>query len=510
MKKIYLFLALTAGLLVSCDMDKEPYDQIPEGEALQTPADFQAMRVGLYSALRSSVGGNTFYTTPEIQCDGFHALIGNSNTFGDMYRWDFTPQNSSIDGVYGNYQATIARSNFLIDGYNKCNMSDKSVFTDADMVNVNAAKGDAFFMRAYCIFMLSQYYCADYDASTANNANTGVSYRLNYAPSASASTYPARKTLAETMAQVTEDLDSAAKYVSEANAPLSAYVTPDAITALRARQALAMDDYANAAKYAEQLINSGTYALAEGVSELKSMWAEDAGMETIFQLAIASASELAAATGDVYFQPVDKNPDFVPTKTLYDLYDSKDYRKQVYFNQIDVTTTTGTSGRVYAFNKFPLNTRLYQQYQNTNSRSVIEPKVFRIAEMYLIAAEANAQLAIKNDDAAALAKAAQYLNELESKRIAGYQYRSFTKETIMTEVQNEREREMVGEGSRLFDLKRWHLDMTRGEAQQKDLLLLPGSTTTELSRPANDPRFTWPIPKHEMDVNKKLVQNPGY
>lgn len=80
----------------------------------------------------------------------------------------------------------------------------------------------------------------------------------------------------------------------------------------------------------------------------------------------------------------------------------------------------------------------------------------------------------------------------------------------MTEVRNEREREMVGEGSRLFDLKRWHLGMTRGKAQQEDLLLLPGSTTTELSRLASDPRFTWPIPKHEMDVNKKLVQNPGY
>ena len=29
MKKIYLLLALTAGL-VSCDMDKEPYDSVPD------------------------------------------------------------------------------------------------------------------------------------------------------------------------------------------------------------------------------------------------------------------------------------------------------------------------------------------------------------------------------------------------------------------------------------------------------------------------------------------------
>ena len=66
---------------------------------------------------------------------------------------------------------------------------------------------------------------------------------------------------------------------------------------------------------------------------------------------------------------------------------------------------------------------------------------------------------------------------------------------------------MVGEGTRLFDLKRWHKNMERGEAQQEDLLLLPGPTTTQLERPAGDNRFTWPIPKH---VNKKMVQNPGY
>lgn len=80
----------------------------------------------------------------------------------------------------------------------------------------------------------------------------------------------------------------------------------------------------------------------------------------------------------------------------------------------------------------------------------------------------------------------------------------------MTEVQNEREREMVGEATRLFDLKRWHKGFKRGVPQQLDLCLLPGATTTGFSLDANSPKLTWPIPKHEIDVNKKLVQNPGY
>ena len=78
MKKIYLLLALTAGL-VSCDMDKEPYDSVPDTETLMNPANYQSARTALYSALKSSIAG-TFYNAPEIQCDGFNAITGYSNT----------------------------------------------------------------------------------------------------------------------------------------------------------------------------------------------------------------------------------------------------------------------------------------------------------------------------------------------------------------------------------------------------------------------------------------------
>ncbi len=504
MKKIYLLLALTAGL-VSCDMDKEPYDALPDTEALQTPTDFANARVGLYSGLRSSVGGDDFYNAAEIQCDGFNAVTGFSNTLGDMYTWDFTTSAGYFSTVYGNYQAIIARANYIIDGYNKCNMSNSNVFTAAAIQNVKAAKGDAFFMRAYCIFMLSQYFCADYDAATANNENTGVSYRLDYAPSADASTYPGRKTLAQTMTQVTEDLDSAAKYISETNAPLSVYVTPDAITALRARQALAMDNYDDALKYAESLITSGTYALADGVDELKALWQEDAGMETIFQLAVASRDELPAASGTRY-QPyaTDGTPDYIPTQTLVDLYSDNDYRKTVYFNQVQINTTSGASATVYALNKYVDHGRLYNEFDGYEyARFTIEPKVFRIAEMYLIAIEAS----IKSSKTE---KYNAYLNELLSKRIGGYEERQFNETTAWTELQNERTREMVAEGSRLFDIKRWHIKMERGVPQDESICNLPGANTTELSRPVDEKKFTWPIPKHEIDVNKKVVQNPGY
>lgn len=504
MKKIYLLLALAVGLVSSCDMDTEPYGSIPEEEALMTPDDFTSMRNGLYSGLRSSVGGNTFYTPIEAQSDEFHALVGNSNTFGDMYRWDFTPQNSYVDAVYGNYQAVIARANFIIQGYNSCDFSDTSTFDDEGMAAARAAKGDAYFARAYCIFMLSQYFCADYEESTADNANSGVSYRLDYAPSSDPSTYPARKTLNETYAQIEEDLDSAALYITTAGAISSDRITVDAITALRARAALAKDDYPNAASYAASLVDGGNYILASSVSDLTDLWANDGGMETILQLTIGSTSQLVSGSG-TYYQPVDHDyTDFVPTQTVIDLYDANDYRRTAYFNTLNIVTTTGISGTVYGFNKFPLETRLYQASPSTDTRSVIEPKVFRIAEMYLIAAEAYAQ----DDD---LTRAAYYLNELERNRIRGYQDQTFaSRDAIMQEIRDERLREMIGEGTRIFDIKRWHIAMERGEAQNESLCLTPGSTTTSLTRPADSDRMTWPIPQNEIDLTDRIVQNPGY
>ena len=504
MKKIYLLLALAVGLVSSCDMDTEPYGTIPEGEALMTPEDFTNMRNGLYSGLRSSVGGNTFYTPIEVQSDEFHALVGNTNTYGDMYRWDFTPQNSYVSTVYGNYQAVIARANFIIEGYNKCDFSDASTFDEEGIAIARAAKGDSFFARAYSIFMLSQYFCADYEQSTADEPNSGVSYRLDYAPSSDPATYPARKTLNETYAQIEEDLDSAALYITTPGAISSDRITVDAITALRARVALAKDEYPQAASYAASLVDGGNYILASSSDEIVDMWTNDAGMETILQLTIGDANQLVSASG-TYYQPID-HPyvDFVPTQTVIDLYSANDYRRTAFFNQLDIVTTTGISGTVYGFNKFPLETRLYQSTPSTDTRSVIEPKVFRIAEMYLIAAEAYAQ---DNNTT----RAAYYLNELERNRIRVYQDQTFaSKDAIMQEIRNERLREMIGEGTRMFDIKRWHVSMERGEAQNESLCLTPGSTTTSLTRPADSDRMTWPIPKNETDLTDRIVQNPGY
>lgn len=518
MKKKYLsVIALSAVALVSCDMDKEPYDSLPDTEALENPSNFEMASVGLYSGLRSSAMG-VFYNAPEIQSDGFHAVTGFSNELGEMYRWTFDSQTTAFETVYGNYQALIARANFIIDGYNKADLGNENVFPQSattynpGLPAVKKAKGEAFFTRAYSIFGLAQYFCAAYDASDAGNTDTGVSYRLDYAPSIDQSTYPGRSTLDETYRQIYNDLDSAALYVTTAGEVNSAYISIDAITALRARVALAKGDYSLARQEAEILINSGYYTLASNGSQLANLWRTSytwqgaGGSETIFLLVMGSSSEIPLQTGNIY-QPYTTGgvPDYIPSQTLVDLYSDNDYRKSVYFNQIDISTTTGGSGNVYALNKYGDYGILYlASGYSESARFAIEPRVFRIAEMYLIAAEACAQTGD-------LLTAASYLNNLQRRRISGFRNKSYTdKDIFMAELMDERQRELVAEGFRLFDIKRWHVAMKRGEPQQRDLCMLPGTGTTDMVVGADNDKLTWPIPKHEIDVNRNVKQNPGY
>ncbi len=114
-----------------------------------------------------------------------------------------------------------------------------------------------------------------------------------------------------------------------------------------------------------------------------------------------------------------------------------------------------------------------------------------------------------------LANAGSYLNQLQAARFTDFQAANYTDATIlMNAIKDERHRELVGEGFRLTDLKRWREGVKRQNATQvADLVLYPGAeTTTALSKDADDFRMLWPIPKAEMDVNPQLKgqQNPGY
>lgn len=516
-KKYILFAALFATLgLSSCDMEKYPYNSVEESKYLKKLSDFTDARVGLYSNYRGTTTGG-YILMPEIQCDDFHATAGFSNSFGNQYRWDFQTTDGNIESVWSNYYSIIARCNFFLGSYDKVVQGEITGFSEDDLKELNSYASEAFFTRAYAYYQLAIYYCNAYNANTADS-DLGLPIQLIYNPTSNSATYPGRSSLKATYEQILADL-SAAKERAGTIIPFNSkaknalyYMKADVITALRARIALQMGDYDTAISASTQLITSGKYPLAQGFENFRGLWKNDTGIETIWQIYMEYPNELGSATGNTFrgqYIPDDPSKqimDYIPSQALIDLYDKdNDMRFKAYFEQMTVKVSTGASGTIYVFDKYPgnptLGIKVDDHYTNMS-------KPFRIAEQYLIAAEA---YAMKND----MSTSAKYLNDLRRNRITGYTDEVYNNpNTLLSDIQDERHKELVGEGFRLGDLKRWGLGINRLDATQNESLVLqPGSvTTTALTKLANDIRFTWPIPKSEMDVNPQLKeqQNIGY
>ena len=280
---------------------------------------------------------------------------------------------------------------------------------------------------------------------------------------------------------------------------------------MQARVNLQKHNYSEAYNKATSLINGGNYKLASSAAELKSMFTYDKGNEVIFVF-YSSLTEQPVAFGGQFVTDQNSNndwykPQYIPTQNCVDMYDDADYRKEAYFLVASDETCeikgTMLATPVYLMNKFPGNPNLQTTAGVKNYRNAF--KVFRIAEMYLIAAEAGANGA---------GDAAKYLNAVRTNR--GLEALS---NVTMADVKAERAREMMFEAQRINDLKRWNdgfgarLPQTGKNAKGESFNMIEnGSGYEQLVINGGDYRFVWPIPANEIYANQNLLnqQSPGW
>ena len=125
------------------------------------------------------------------------------------------------------------------------------------------------------------------------------------------------------------------------------------------------------------------------------------------------------------------------------------------------------------------------------------PKLLRLGETYLIRAEAYCMMG-------ETAKANKDLTTLLKSRITSYGAASYEQSKLLAAIQTERAKELVLEGFRLSDLKRWKLGFER----QPQTGALEGERYTSLKIQGTDKRFTWPIPQHEITASQgQVIQN---
>ena len=121
------------------------------------------------------------------------------------------------------------------------------------------------------------------------------------------------------------------------------------------------------------------------------------------------------------------------------------------------------------------------------------PKILRLAEQYLIRAEAYCRKG-------SYAKAGADLTTLRKSRFSTGGNISVSESEWLDVISAERVRELYMEGFRLHDLKRWHRGFER--TQQTSCVEEGGS----LKVAADDPFFVWPIPRNELEAPGSEIQ----
>lgn len=520
MKKIYLAFTALVMTFASCSMDIVPEGEISDTEALTTVKDYESFTNGLYALMRSVTSGD-YVVLSDIQLDDFHAVIGNGNRRMDFYNGSFTPATGEIGSIYAGYYSVISQTNFLLGNVSK--KLQNSSLTDDDKAALNKYAATAHFIRAYCYNSLADKFCESYRNSADIDAlGKGLSLQLTYSPTSDNTKYPGRSSLRSTYDQIMSDIDEALaemtaseNHTGEEPVANSNYINSDIIKALKARVCLTIGNDADALSTARELAENGRFPLISVASDksardkFKDMWLKDVGTEVMWQVQ-ADFTYHGSATGSAFASNT-QNSDYVPTHECVWLFDENDVRWTSWFNDQNPISNSGGDAVSTAFMKYPGNSELYAATAQTNY--VNKAKPFRISELYLIAAEAAYNQ--KEED---LSK--YYLLQLEQARISKIKPAAINNLSgldLLSEIQAERHRELMGEGFRLSDLKRWNMGFTRGNVYQPeggegncaDVLV---SNFQNLHYEADDYRLVWPIPQHEIDANPQLKgqQNPGY
>ena len=462
-KYVYILSVGLIALASSCKKQLEQTNPNAFGQenAFETLDHVQLAANDAYS--RTSTFANDMYINALLSDE---AKLGkdNSGQGALTYRWQYGSDGTTGGDVtaafYGHYSLIYA-ANLVLEELPKVPTAP------GEQTRKAILQGQMLALRAIGHLSLLQMYSDRYDAN-----KLGVTLMVKNCLLCK----PARNTMGEVMSQIEKDLADAKALLP---APTAANFTDTVMNSLnvsasQARVALYKGDYANAITHATTVINSGIRPLATGTN-FSNIWTDaNTNQEVLYRRRYATSTGIGGmwttTGGLIYISPSDK---------LIGAFGTGDARRNI--------TIGGTAGAYYV-NKF---------YTSSKGGRVVDLKAIRIAEMYLIRAEANARKA-SPDIVAGTAD----LNALRTARITGYTPVSFADAaSLLDAVATERFKELAFEGFRWFDLKRTNQPIARAATD---------ANPAWQNLPANSKLWLLPIPRDELQANPNMQQNDGY
>lgn len=441
-------------LLISCDnfVDVDlPVSQLTSGAVFEDTTTANAAMAGLLAKLRNSgvLAGNSIGMSSFLGLYTDEFDYYQQNSVNNFYNNSLVAGDSQISDIWNKSYNQIYLANSIIEG-----LKNSTNITPADK---NQLLGEAIFIRALLHFTLTNLYGdIPYIISTDYLQNSKVS----------------KITTDRIYEYCVNDLNEAIGLLPE-NYVSNERIRPNQGTAkaLLARVYLYMPLYPEASNTASAVINSPLY---KNENDLDKIFLKGS-TTTIWQF-MPSLAGKNTDEGELYIFTSGPPPIVALKPDFITAFEQGDKRKTKWTTEVN----NGTDTWYYASK--------YKERSST-ATSVEYSVIFRLAEQYLIRAEAR----LYQGD---LIGAKEDLNKIRNTAGLGNTV-AVSPEDIIADILKQRRFELFTEfGQRFFDLKR------TGKLDETLTASKPGWKTTDR---------LWPLPALELSANPNLKpQNQGY
>lgn len=469
------FLDTRPDGIVLEDQLREAFDTAPEIGAVISKGQIAGIYTYMYSyntALRAS-GRHDDFGQKSID-------LSTDLTAEDMvqvaHHW------FGFDYLVDDRQATFARVFTNWNFYYRIIYSANQILAPIDLnttdPNLKAIAGQALALRGWCYLNLAQLFQVTYKG---NETAKGVPIYT----SASDLSSKGRGTLTDVYTQIESDLTKAIDLLAGWSRTSKEQVNQSVARGMLARAYMNMERWADAATQAaaarQGLSLMSTAQYTAGFSDINNpewMWGGDINSNTSTIFASFFSHMDNTSPGYAGALGIYKSI----SKKLYDKIAVTDVRRNNFNNPV-TPSVPGLPG--------------YAQLKFRDPGAWVGDYVYmRVAEMYLIEAEARAM-------AGQEVQARQVLFDLISKRDAAYVLSTNSGDILIDEIRTHRRIELWGEGFNLNDFRRWKIAVDRNGSNHR--------ADAVLTLPVGDKRYYYQIPQSELDANINIPaadQNP--
>ncbi len=471
MKKILKYIipvAFTLLVLNACEdnLELDPHQSVSFEEAFDSYEMLEAAVIGAYDAIQDDGSyGQDYIQLNELLTSEIY-WEGSFNSYTDVANKQLLTDNLEAEDFWVSAYDGINRANRIIEVIENDHLSGPEYESNKDRM-----KGEALFIRALLHWQLVTFF-AQPAGFTEDNSHVGVPIMLKSSTSIEeAKTLPERSSVADVYAQIIQDLEMASDLLP---AYSEALADKYAAYGFLSRVYLQKGDDESAVAAAQEVITSNNFSLMNDVKYFINRNSN----ESVFEIQMTSSDNLSNTNDALasYWWHRERDEIHIPASVI-NRYEENDKRLEGWFYNIPSIQGNDTS---------------YTWYSNKYTDVERNVPCVRYSEVLLNAAEALANLNGFDTDAI------DYVN-IVRRRADVEEIDPANAEELMTAIKHERKLELVHEGIRVNDLRRWREPIGFSSPG------LAGNTVEW-----NDPNMVFPIPQREMDVNENLSQNTGY